>query len=642
MILNLSRNNPGLGLIETIYYGAGGKTPQMSRVFLGCMIAASLFGPPLAASQSTSEQPAATIHAEADLVVVDVVVADAKKKPVHGLAAPDFTIIENGHDQTIKSFEEHTSAQAASLPPLPKLEPGVFTNYSPTPTNGALNILLFDTLNTPMQDQSVLHDQVLKYLKEARPGTRMAIFGLNTQLRLLQGFTSDPELLRAVLNGKKGLPKGSPLMNDPASGDQPGADDPMLDMVTEAFGNSPSGATVIANLQLFEAEQQSFQLQLRARYTLEALNQLGRYLSSLPGRKNLIWFSGSFPINIMPDGDLQNPFSVVASAEDEFRETTQLFTRGQVAVYPIDARGLMTLPMMSASNSGKNFANNPNAFGKASANFFNQTANEHATMRQMAEATGGEAFVNTNGLAQAVEKAVEAGSNYYTLSYAPTNREWKGDYRKIQIKTERQGLTLAYRRGYYADDPRGPVHRGESKDSTATQAPYDPLRAAMLRGGPEPTEIVFGVSVRPSSAATDPNLAPGNQAEPKTTGPYRRYSVLFFIPASAIACTAAPNGVRQCLLDTKIFVYDADGALLNSQNSHSKIEIPASRLASILKNGINLRQEISVPVKGESFIRIGLLDQVTNRLGAVELPVAAVSKLAPLDTPAPAPAFPPK
>ena len=60
---------------------------------------------------------------------------------------------------------------------------------------------------------------------------------------------------------------------------------------------------ILANLQQFEAEQQSFQLQLRARYTLDALNQLARYMSALPGRKNLIWFSGSFPVNILPDAD---------------------------------------------------------------------------------------------------------------------------------------------------------------------------------------------------------------------------------------------------------------------------------------------------------------------------------------------------
>jgi len=100
----------------------------------------------------------------------------------------------------------------------------------------------------------------------------------------------------------------------------------------------------------------------------------------LPGRKNLIWFSGSFPINILPNEDLLNPFSVVASAEDEFRETSNLLARSQVAVYPIDARGLMTMPMMSAANSGSKYTRNPTAFGKDLSTFYSQSADEQSTM----------------------------------------------------------------------------------------------------------------------------------------------------------------------------------------------------------------------------------------------------------------------
>ena len=131
-------------------------------------------------------------------------------------------------------------------------------------------------------------------------------------------------------------------------------------MSTEAaLGNMPNKATVLANLRQFEAEQQSHQLQLRARFTLDALNLLARYMSNLPGRKNLIWFSGSFPISILPDPSLQNPFAIVSSSEDEFRETVDLMARSQVAVYPIDARGLMVEPMLNASNSGRTDAESP-------------------------------------------------------------------------------------------------------------------------------------------------------------------------------------------------------------------------------------------------------------------------------------------
>src|SRR5580704_6188514 len=179
---------------------------------------------------------------------------------------------------------------------------------------------------------------------------------------------------------------------------------PLSDTLS-SFGNDPGLADVIANLQQFEAQEQSFQLQLRARYTLDALNQIARSLPGIPGRKNLIWFSGSFPINILPDGDLQNPFAIVASAEEEFRETTNLLTASQVAVYPIDARGLMTSPNLSAANSGSKYVRDPTRFSKDEAKFFQQTADEHSTMLQMAEETGGRAFINTNDLSQAVAES---------------------------------------------------------------------------------------------------------------------------------------------------------------------------------------------------------------------------------------------
>jgi VWFA-related protein len=581
-----------------------------------------------------SNESAATIHTNADLVVVDVVATDAQQDPVHHLAASDFTILEDGKPQTVKVFEEHAAAPAVQLPPLPKLDPGSFTNYSPAPANGALNILLFDKLNTPMNAQSVVRDQVLKFLKEIQPGTRVAIFTLTTRLSLLQGFISNPELLRALVEGKKGNPGGSPLMTDQMRGDQPGADDTMMDAANDALGNDPDAATILANLQQFEAEEQSFQIQLRQRYTLDAMNQLARYMSMLPGRKNLIWFSGSFPINILPDSDLQNPFAVVASAEDEFKETVDLLTRSQVAVYPIDARGLMTAPMLDASQNGSTMTRTPNGFAKANTKFLQNTSDEHGTMNQMAEATGGKSFVNTNGLKEAVEKAIETGSNYYTVAYTPTNRDWNGNYRKIQVKLDRPGVSLAYRRGYFANDPNKPAHRNQPGGAAPDATQYSALRSAMMRGGPDPTELVFLADVRPTSADFESSLAPGNQAVKKTSGPYRRYDINFITNPSEVNCPSTPDGVHHCSLDFLTFVYDSDGTLLNMQTNAVNVGFSDADYASLMKRRLSFRQQISVPAKGEYYLRLGMRDRATDNVGAVELPVVAVAKLAPASAPA--------
>ncbi len=65
--------------------------------------------------------------------------------------------------------------------------------------------------------------------------------------------------------------------------------------------DNPVFAEMVANVRQMDAQQQSYQLQQRAQFTLDAMSQIARYLSGIPGRKNLIWLSGSFPINILPD-----------------------------------------------------------------------------------------------------------------------------------------------------------------------------------------------------------------------------------------------------------------------------------------------------------------------------------------------------
>jgi VWFA-related protein len=580
------------------------------------------------AAPSTA-QPTANLYAKADLVVVDVVASDEKNKPISHLNPADFTIFEDGKPQALKIFEEHAAGQQAPVPPAPKFDPGTFTNYSSVPPNSALNILLFDKLNTPLNAQTEVRDQVLQFLKEAHPGTRMAIFSLTTELKLLQGFTSDPELLRALVAGKKGSQGASPLMNNAVEGDQPGADDQMMDTETDALGNDPDATTILANLQQFEAEQQSFQIQFRQRYTLDALNQLARYMSNLPGRKNLIWFSGSFPINIMPDADLQNPFAVVASAEDEFRETIDLLSRSQVAVYPIDARGLMVAPMLDASQNGSTMNSKPNGFANANAKWFQNTAGEQGTMQSMAEATGGKSFTNTNGLKEAVGKAIEAGSNYYTIAYTPTDQDWNGNFRKIQIKVDRPGVSLAYRRGYFADDPNKPAHRSGQENSISNATQYSAVRASMVHGAPDPTELIFVANVRPSTGATEASTAPGNQAGKKLSGPFRRYKVTFLANPRVVNCAAGADGLHHCALAFLTFVYDGDGVLVNMQINDLTFNIPPEKYADAMSHNFVYRQEISVPVKGEYYLRIGMHDGNTDNVGALEVPVAAVAKLEP-------------
>ncbi len=579
----------------------------------------------LLASTAVAQQ---TLHVSTKLVIVDVVVTDAHGQPVKGLKQSDFHLLEGKSPQTITHFDEHSAAAPAKPVVMPKLPPGIFTNFTSVHQSEPVNILLLDTLNTPIADQSYVRDQMLKYLKTSNPATPMAIFGLTSRLLLLQSFTSDPAILKSVIDKKS---PGSSILLDPHAQDP---NDVADDAAAMAGNTNPTMAAAIRfNAATFETEQQSFALQLRIRYTLDALSQLARYLAVIPGRKNLIWFSGAFPINILPDGDSEgDKFAGTFSMGDELHDTSSLLSRAQVAVYPIDARGLMVSPTMSAANPSSNLSK-PGAFSRAESRFSSKTQAEHGTMEDMARATGGRAFYNTNGLAQAVATAIDSGSNYYTLTYTPTDPNWNGAYRTLHLQLDKStghgSDTLAYRRGYYATDPDTP-HPG--KNTAPVTSTPDAVHAAALFGGPSATEILFKVAVLPASKDPEPAAAATNQPDPKATGPWLRYLVQFAADIQNVVHTDDKNHLA---LNFLTIVYDADGKRINSLLNTVTATPNADQLTALRKTGFQLRQQISVPTKGDYFIRVLINDHLGTRVGATEVPIAAVRNLPPVNLPPP-------
>jgi VWFA-related protein len=298
------------------------------------------------------------------VVIEDVVIRDRDDHPVRGLKASDLTVTEDGKRVTLQYFQEHSPAPGpAPAPKLPDLGPNVFGNMIATPATDSLNILLLDALNTPLTDQALMRQQMIDYLKTLPPGLSIAVFGLNSQLYMLQEFTTDPKVLLVAIEQNKKTVEASPLL------DHPGSDAPeqkMSDFIAQGLDISDPGvALMLANIQQFERQVEIGQTELRVQYTLQALNQLGRYLSGLPGRKNVIWFSGSFPLNFIPDPTLPQPIIALADFQDDVRKTTDLLARSQVAVYPVDGRGLLTPAALDASQSGQTMARIAAGSGKA-------------------------------------------------------------------------------------------------------------------------------------------------------------------------------------------------------------------------------------------------------------------------------------
>ena len=557
-----------------------------------------------------------TLKTKSQLVLVDVVVTNDKGAPISGLQKKDFAVLEDGKPQTISSFEEHHGAPITQIQ-LPPLPPHVYTNFPLVQSADSVNIILLDALNTPARDQVYVRSQMLQYLKTIPRGTRVAIFTLASQLRMLQGLTTDSTELAAALDSTKAAQQSALLPSD-AEND---ANQRRIDfLIQEEQGPPPKtlGASAVDPVQAakqFIADTAAFETTQRIEITLQAMQQLARYLTGVPGRKNVIWFSGSFPTAIFGDPDLPDPFNIAASFQDEIRKTTDLLSSAQLALYPIAAEGLASDAIFQANGSEigqkrpslamRDQVKQMNA-GQASRDL------NHSAMEDLAKDTGGEAYYNTNGLSGALARVINNGTRYYSLAYSPTNAAMDGKFRRIQVKLVNSKGTLAYRRGYYADDLATALSAGQKPAS-------DPLLSLMGRNLPDYTQILYKVLVQPSNpqpAADAPHI--GSNTELK--GPFTRYSVDFAISLGDLKLDPAPDGARHGSIEVVLLAYSREGKPLNFVVTQGNVALQAKEYESVRKGGLQIHKEIDVP-KGYAYLRTGVYDFKSSNAGTLGLPL---------------------
>lgn len=592
-----------------------------------------------AASQDQSPGANPTFRTTSNVVVLDVVVID-HGHPVQGLTWEGFHIFEDGREQTVKVFEAHRAGEPHAPQPPPPLPPSTYSNFPDLPAGSAANVLLLDALNTPLVDQMYVRKQMIDYLKTVPPQSYMAIFALGSRLRLVQGFTAKPASLVASLQDKQQTPAGSSLLTD--------ATDSTSATVANSATDVGMGQQDLDAIHQFQADTAVFQADLRVQNTLAAMNQLANYLGVIPGRKNLIWLSGSFPISFAPDATLTTEFSVQREYSTQIKDTSDRLTASRIAVYPVDVRGLLSSPALSAANrnpgnagiahpSGGSIAGpsrgrggrrartqasgnvpNPNTFATDDATFIQQTAAEHASMQQIAEETGGAAFYDDNDIKGAVAQAIENGTNYYTLVYVPEDKKLDGRFRKIRVEfvnpeSEKKDYQLAYRHGYSA----------ESHPSRAV-APLTPASSVIQRGAPPSSQILFKVRLLPED---DPALA-GLKSQPgpagflaeKLKGKTKRYWIDFAGDMHQIEFSRRSDGLFHGSVEFFAVAYDRDGKLLNVVNRTLKLDLQPSQYEKAMQTGLPAHEELDIPA-GEIYLRLGLHDLSTDRIGTTEVPL---------------------
>jgi VWFA-related protein len=600
-------------------------------------------------NQATVAAPAQTLRLSVRRAVVDVTVTDASGKPVRGLTQDDFHISEDGAAQTIRSFDVHTAEPQPKLE-LPKLPVNTFSNLSSTPAGGPITVILYDLLNTPLDSQPFAHAQLLDFLKQRKTSGQVAIFVLSDQLHMLQGFTDDDNKLIAALNMQKTGYKSS-LLNTPGEasassdqlartdGNQNGADD-RQDVSFQAISGM---------LKNMETMEQSYQLDQRVDKTAEALEQIARFLVALPGRKNLLWMSGSFPNGVIPNGDVdgrdpvsgQQAFNANRNYTAGIIEATDMLNLSHVAVYPVDIRGLQTNSMFSTA-SNQAFEPGQGKDLRAVRDFSTQLTSEHATMEVIGNQTGGRAFYNTNGLKEAAAEAIEEASVYYTLSYSPTDHAYTGKLRKVHVELTHPELThagyrLAYRRSYFARDLE--TAAGVQQETIA-----DPMIVSLEHGAPAAHELFFEVHV---AAVGQPVAATPEQMqelvryeamfakskrkidqELKTPVMLQPYVVQYVLLPRQLQIQLGPDQTRHDDIEFAAVSYNDDGLVLDGTRVRIQDVIRPERWALMQEGGYHVPINVLVPVGARS-LRLAVRDASDNHMGSLEIGLPLAPEPAP-------------
>ena len=452
--------------------------------------------------------------------------------------------------------------RSQDVEPPRQMPPDVYTNLQPPPPSSAVNIILLDFVNEAPVDST-----------DPKQVSRSTYLQNQVKQQAIEAIDRMPPGTRvAVL-----------AMTDHLR-------------VLQSFTSNVTMLKATVNAVPYDLEGHGndgcVQEDMRNRMVLEMFNQVAADVAGIKGRKNLIWFS--MGIWTIVDSLHSGHASCLPDYSKPLGQAYDQLTAAEVSIYPLYAGGV--------------------GLGE-----------QQLSLEMVADATGGVAYTNTNDLATGVDKAIENGADYYSLSYVPPSEKLDGAYHKIEVKVDRPDVHLVFRKGYFADDLAKTTAPPGLTLSLAPPAVYQGnMKASMSRGVTTSQDLLFEVGVAPSDEPPKPNdPAVMGTLDPKLRGQHlARCGFTYVVPAEQIKFADGPKGSHKGALEFDIAVYDSDDKLLTGISQTLKLPLSDSTYRQLVASHGPVRffQQIDLP-PGLMFIRVGVLDATANKAGTLELPL---------------------
>ncbi|HUI77470.1 MAG TPA: VWA domain-containing protein [Bryobacteraceae bacterium] len=509
-----------------------------------------------------------TFQANTQLVVETVSVKDKSGKPVEGLTAKDFTVVEDGMPQTIRIFEYQKlpepvlASSTVETPkvvaiPLKKLPSSQIEPEKPGDIKYRDRRLLgmyFDLSAMPIADQLRAFDAARKFiLTQMTPADLISLMMYQGgAVRVMQDFTADKDRLLSIIETMAvGEDQDANTVDDANTADT-GA----------AFGQDDS------EFNIFNTDRQ-----------LSALQTAAHMLGQLNEKKALLYFASGLRLNGVDN-------------QAQLHATINAAIRAGVSFWPIDARGLVAMaPLGDATRGSQGGINMYNGGGAAAMVAGFQQSQD--TLWSLAADTGGKALLDYNDLSKGILQAQQAFSSYYIIGYYTSNAALDGRFRRIKI-TLNGGLSASvdFRQGYFAGKQFGKFTTAEKERQ---------LEDALMLGDPI-TELTIAMEV---------DYFQLNRAE---------YFVplVVKIPGSELVL-AKKGGAEHTLLDFIGEVKDDFGSTMTNVRDKIDIKLSDSTAAELATRPIEYDTGFTL-LPGKYKIKFLARDSETGRIGTYETP----------------------
>jgi VWFA-related protein len=505
--------------------------------------------------------PAPAIRSTTRLVKLSVVVHDKHGQPITGLGKDDFVILDKKKPQPVQVFFTRTAEpRGHSLEPLPS---DTYSNrMADQSAPSSATVILLDGLNTRSSDLAYARYQIVKFLKQIQPQDRVALYTLGTDLTLVHDFTSDSTSLLAALQNFGEV--RAPLQKETAAPGTSGMSAPPESLSVRL--GTPDASMLDPFLKSISRDERDFISIDTIGRTIQALKEIGNHVALLPGRKNLIWVSGSFvPASGLQDVELNTPDGAMLFTTG-IDSMANALNNASLVVYPVDARGLFAYP----ANNG-----------------------EFEAMDAVAQRTDGRAFYNTNDIFGAIRKAIDDSLVSYELGYYPDVAKWDGSFHKIQVKVKQTGASVRTREGYFAvSDPKitPEVHK------------------SLFAGAMTNLLVADGIGITVHVKTPKGEAANGH------------LSVSLVLNSDDLS-VESKDGRWTGGLDTMLVQLDAKGVVLGATDDAFQFHLTPEKYQQMARYGLSYREDSAI-LTGASEVRVVVRDASSGKVGAVKVPLA--------------------